>query len=79
MVPATLILLIVMCATFVIVFGSIYFIRKSKESQTQRNNSIRENITLSDQTVQKPLPGNLLFQLKYKYSQTLLAKCNYSR
>lgn len=63
MVPITLILLIVMCVTFVIVFGSIYFIRKSKESQSQRNTSTHEDITLSDQICQKPLPGNFIISI----------------
>lgn len=59
MVPVTLILLIVMCVTFMLVFGSIYFVRKSKESQTpQRNISTHDDITLADQIVRKPLPGN---------------------
>lgn len=63
MVPVTLILLIVMCVTFVIVFGSIYFIRKSKESQTLQRTATctHDDITLSDQIVRKPLPGNLIF------------------
>lgn len=64
MVPITLILLIILCVTFVIVFGAIYFIRKSKESQNQTNACTHEDITLSDQIVQKPLPGNLIFQFK---------------
>lgn len=64
MVPVTLILLITLCITFAIVFGTIYVIRKSKESQTQKNTCAHDDITLSDQIVQKPLPGNLIFQLK---------------
>lgn len=66
MVPVTLILLIVLCVAFVIMFGTIYFIRKSKKLQTQRNTTTHEDITLSDQIVQKPLPipGKLIFQLK---------------
>lgn len=65
MVPVTLILLIVMCIAFIIVFGTIYFIRKSKASQTQSDNCTQEDITLSDKTVvQKPLPGNFNISIK---------------
>lgn len=62
-VPVALILLSVMCVTFLITFGGIYFIRKSRMSQTQTDSCAHDGITLSDQTVQKPLPGNLIFRL----------------
>ncbi len=62
MVPVSLILMLVMCATLLIIFVAIYVIRKSKASSHTQTDSctIPEDITLSDQIVQKPLPGNLI-------------------
>ncbi|KAJ6647481.1 Lariat debranching enzyme B [Pseudolycoriella hygida] len=62
MVPVTLILLVVICVSFILVSIAIHIIHRRKDSeQTQNTSATHEDIKLSDQNVQKPLPDEFVF------------------